>query len=37
MASQAIKALVVLVVILLYSDVFKAGLNRVFEGKGARA
>jgi ribose/xylose/arabinose/galactoside ABC-type transport system permease subunit len=36
MASQAIKALVVLIVILLYSDVFKSGLNRVFEGKGAR-
>jgi simple sugar transport system permease protein len=36
MASQAIKALVVLIVILLYSDVFKTGLNRVFEGKGAR-
>lgn len=36
MASQAIKALVVLIVILLYSDVFRTGLNRVFEGKGAR-
>jgi len=36
MASQAIKALVVLIVILLYSDVFKNSLNRVFEGKGAR-
>ena len=36
MASQAIKALVVLIVILLYSDVFRTGLNQVFEGKGAR-
>lgn len=36
MASQAIKAMVVLIVILLYSDVFRTGLNRVFEGKGAR-
>ena len=36
MASQAIKAMVVLIVILLYSDVFRSGLNRVFEGKGAR-
>jgi galactofuranose transport system permease protein len=36
MASQSIKALVVLIVILLYSDVFRSGLNRLVEGKGAR-
>jgi simple sugar transport system permease protein len=33
MASQSIKALVVLIVILLYSDVFRTGLNRVIEGR----
>jgi simple sugar transport system permease protein len=37
MASQSIKALVVLVVILLYSDVFRAGLNRVLERREVRA
>jgi simple sugar transport system permease protein len=36
MASQSIKALVVLIVILLYSDVFKSGLNRLLERKEAR-
>ncbi len=37
MAAQAIKALVVVVVILLYSDQVRRGLSRLFEGKGARA
>jgi simple sugar transport system permease protein len=33
-ASQALKALLVLVVILLYSDIVKTGMNRLFEQKG---
>jgi simple sugar transport system permease protein len=36
MASQSIKALVVLIVILLYSDVFRTGLNRVLAGREAQ-
>jgi simple sugar transport system permease protein len=36
MASQSIKALVVLIVILLYSDVFRSGLNRMFAGREAQ-
>jgi ribose/xylose/arabinose/galactoside ABC-type transport system permease subunit len=36
MAASAIKALAVLVVILLYSDMFKGSLNKVFERKGVQ-
>ena len=37
MAAQAVKALVVLVVILLYSQQFRSGVGRLFARKGARA
>jgi simple sugar transport system permease protein len=37
MAATAVKALVVLLVILLYSEQFKGFLTRLFEGKGAQA
>lgn len=37
MAASAIKALVVLIVILLYSEQTKLGLSRLFELKGARS
>ena len=37
MAAQAVKALVVLVVILLYSHQFRTGVGKLFVRKGAKA